>query len=290
MNIISWLNGEFHDDTNLIDIGDRGFLLGDGLFETMLVIDGVPVFLSAHLARMRAGAAALGIDVVLDQKTIAAAIKKLAATNLGARDKASARLTLTRGSGERGLSVLKASSSPTLLLTLSAYSAPPVGSPVALIISKHCRSERSISSAHKTLNYLDNVLARAEADANGAGDALMLNSAGRVACATAANFFIIRADGTVVTPPVSEGALPGIVRGILLSAGVSIGCNVNERAIELGDIDDSLVFLTNSLSGIMPASLPGKSSPLPNAQHVLECLQSCYANEIRKSLERQAVI
>lgn len=288
--MISWLDGEFYDDTNLIDIGDRGFLLGDGLFETMLVIDDVPAFLPAHLERMRAGALALGVDVALDQQAISAAIKKLAATNTGALGKASARLTLTRGSGARGLGVSKALIKPTLLLTLSAYSVPQTGNPVALIISKYCRSERSISSAHKTLNYLDNLMARAEADANGADDALMLNSVGRVACATAANFFIIRADGTVVTPPVSEGALPGIVRGILLSAGVSIGCNVNETAIELGDIDDSLVFLTNSLSGIMPASLPGKSSPLPNAQHVLECLQSCYANEIRKSLERQAVI
>jgi branched-chain amino acid aminotransferase len=125
------------------------------------------------------------------------------------------RLTLTRGPAPRGL-LPPAASHPTLLLTVAAL--PPPSGPLRLHVSTIRRDQDSPLSAIKSLNYLPNVLARIEAAEAGADDALLLNHAGHVAETSAANLFVCCA-GTWITPPVSEGALPGIRRAVLLEAG-----------------------------------------------------------------------
>lgn len=277
-----WLNGAFREDSAAIDIADRGFLLGDGVFETILLVDGVPTFLATHLERMRGGAAALGMRADFDEAEIAGVLRALASRNGAAQGFASARLTLTRGAGSRGLAAAQGALSPTLLATAAVYATPET--PARLIISRHLRNERSVAARWKTLNYLDNVLARAEAAGAGADEAIMLNAAGRVACASSANIFVLQG-GAVRTPPVAEGALPGVVRGVLLSCAKAAGADMREEPMEARDIEAGEVFLTNSLIGLRPAFFGGAAG---DASEVLRRLQSCYGDAMRRDIERRA--
>lgn len=279
-----WLNGVFKEETAAIDIADRGFLLGDGVFETILLVDGVPAFLAAHLERMGGGAAALGIEAALDEKEIEGVLAELAWRNGAQKGFASARLTLTRGAGARGLAAAKGAATPTFLATVSVYAPPEASSPARLIVSRHRRNELSAATRWKTLNYLDNILARMEAAEAGADDALMLNSAGRAACASAANVFFVIA-GAVVTPPAREGALAGIVRRVLLENAKAAGVEIKEAPVDARDAEGAPLFLSNSLIGLRPGFLSGAGGA---AEEVLERLQTCYGEAMKRDLERRA--
>ncbi|MEZ5893226.1 MAG: aminotransferase class IV, partial [Parvularculaceae bacterium] len=251
-----WLNGQFREDTIAIDVADRGFLLGDGVFETLLLKYGEPVFLAAHLRRMRAGAAALRIDIQLDDNDMLAAIRELARRNNIVEGAGWARLTLSRGVGPRGLAIADGAWAATLLMTANSYEPPMTTKPAKLMVCNHRRNEHSVASHWKTLNYLDNILARDEALAAKADEAVMLNSARRVACASSANIFLIRGR-TVVTPPLEEGAMAGCVRAILLEHGPSTGVEVRAEPVEMQELASAGVFITNSLIGLRAGMLRG---------------------------------
>jgi len=236
----------------MIPLDDRGLLLGDGLFETMLAVDGAIPAIEAHLDRMAAGCVTLGLPA-LDRE--AARALCLAAPPVSGR--AAVRLTLTAGSGGRGLD-RPAEIIPRLVAT--AALSPRVETPATLIIAQTRRNEGSPASRLKTLSYVDGVLARAEARGAGADEAVMLNNRGEVACAAAANLFWIEGE-RVFTPALECGVLAGITRASLMSA-VEVAEAVADRArLEAADA----VFLTNSLIGIRPASRLGERTFAPHA-------------------------
>lgn len=205
---ILWLNGRFLTSEDArIDPADRGFTLGDGLFETMRAKDGKVLRQAAHLARLRAGAKAFGIPVPAADGEIGEALSGLLERN--ALGDAVLRLTLSRGVGPRGL-LPPPEAKPTLLLT-AAPAMMPAGPVTAIIATVTRRNEHSPTSRFKTLNYLDNLLARQEAADKGADDALLLNGQGKLVESTVANLFLVM-DGDVLTPPLSDGALPGVMR------------------------------------------------------------------------------
>jgi len=207
-----WVNGALlAEDIARIDTTDRGLTLGDGLFETIRVADGNAVHLPRHLARLRSSAALLAIPLKWSDDSIRDAIAQI----LTARSLANGvlRLTLTRGPAARGL-LPTGPVSPTVLI--QAGPLPPPAGPARLIVALSTRrNEWSPTSKLKSTNYLDNILARQEAIQRGADDALLLNTAGRLAEATAANLFV-RIGGRLLTPPVADGALPGIARALLI--------------------------------------------------------------------------
>ncbi|GAB6967333.1 aminotransferase class IV [Komagataeibacter kakiaceti JCM 25156] len=209
-----WLNGRLLPAGQArIDPADRGFLLGDGLFETMRVSAGQVRHFDRHMRRLEEGATTLMLPPP-DRARIAAAVDEmLAACALGA---GSLRLTCTRGAGPRGL-LPPAEVAPTVLITASATSAPQ--GPVRLVTSPYHRDEDSVLSRVKSLNYLPSILARMDAARHGADDAVLLNRGGYVA-ETSASTLVACIDGQPVTPPVSDGALPGTARGVLVDAGV----------------------------------------------------------------------
>ncbi len=208
-----WLNGSLQPaHLARIDPADRGFTLGDGLFETLRVSGGIPRHAALHLARLRQGAARLGIDVPLDDTQIMAAFRETLAAN--GLTEAALRLTLTRGIGPRGVAP-PPKATPTLLITATTMVAAPEHLN-AIICQTTRRNELSPLSSIKSLNYLDNVIARREAIARQAGDAILLNTQGFVAEASAANVFVFK-NGRWLTPFISDGALPGILRGRLLA-------------------------------------------------------------------------
>ncbi|MEE3625586.1 aminotransferase class IV [Nitrospirillum sp. BR 11752] len=238
MSGLVWLNGSLQAAEAVgITVSDRGFLLGDGVFETLRWRGGAVVRLEAHLARLVRGAAVLGLPLP-PAATLAAALADTAAAN-GLVDGA-LRLTVSAGPGARGLP-RPATPTPTVLVT-AAPSGPALAPARVLIATITRRNEHSPLSGIKSLAYLDQILARNEAVTRGADDALLLNTVGHVACATAATLFAVL-DGALVTPPLASGALPGTRRAAVLAA-----LGGEERILAPSDLRRATeLFLTSSL-------------------------------------------
>lgn len=236
--MLVWLKDQVIEaDKALVSTQDRGFTLGDGLYETIRVKQGAPRHLDRHLARLTAGGEvlALPVDLALARKGVMALCD---ATGMA---EGVLRLTLSRGIGARGL-VPPADPKPSLVIAASPL--PPMPEDIdAIVATITRRNEYSPLSRIKSLNMLDNVMARAEAENVGAGEALLLNTKGRPVEAATANIFVkIGAD--LVTPPVSEGVLPGISRALVMES-----LDVVERPMTLDELKDaSEIVLTNSLS------------------------------------------
>lgn len=236
-----WLNGQLTEAGQArVAASDRGFTLGDGLFETICVEGGVPLRLDAHWRRLNEGARLLRLTVPLDRAALAAAIADVLAAN-GLAD-AVLRLTISRGPGPRGL-LPPVPCTPTIVLT-AGPPPPALGAARVVVAESVRRNAHSPLARIKALSYLDNVLARLEAEERGADDALLLNTEGRLAETTIANLFVVAADGTVLTPPVADGALPGVRRAELLPLLGAV-----ERSLGLDDLWAAReAFLTNAVS------------------------------------------
>jgi len=289
--MIYWLNGDYRTDVEAINISDRGLLLGDGVFETLLIRDGIAAFQCEHLARLGRGLEALKIVVDLPDD-VGAIFQTLIKKSCLENSIASLRISITRGPAERGLKFPKKPGNPTILITVQEM--PPMSAHanvlVALKVSQFARSEKSITARHKTLNYLDNILAQNDALDFGADDAVMLNGAGHVACAPTSNIYVLDDTGVIRTPLIEEGALPGIVRALLLQSVVETGVEIYEVPVELVMLQEGHVFLSNSLSGLRPAEFSGaKNSWPPPAIKVLRRLQTWYDGCLSKDLAARAL-
>lgn len=229
---------------------DRGLLLGDGLFETVLWDGRRLVRFEAHAARLARGCGLLGLPAP-DSAALQAAAEA-AVSHAGLRDvRAAARLTWSAGEGGRGLD---RPDRPAPRLLVSAAPAPKPTGPARLVTSRVRRNEGSPASRVKSLSYLDSVLARAEARAAGADEALMLNNRGELACAAAANLFWIR-DGRLFTPDLACGVLEGVTRTAVVEAAGQVGVPVETVFAARAELDDAeAVFLTNSLIGVRAVS------------------------------------
>ncbi len=236
---------------------DRGLLLGDGIFETLLVLNNTALWRAEHLARMERAAAELGI--AYDRAMINAAID--AHLSL---DPHVLRLTLTRGLTPRGLA--SNGGDPTLLVSLDRFDTSLMFQPVTLATSRIRRNEYAPSSRLKTLSYIDNIAAARE---TAPYEALMLNTASHVASATIANIFLLK-DGELITPARDQAILPGVMRGLLLEYFPH-----TERIIAPAELFTAdAVFLTNSLRFIRPVtSLDGK--PLRSADLTPQITKLC---------------
>jgi branched-chain amino acid aminotransferase/4-amino-4-deoxychorismate lyase len=251
-----WLDGRLIDAAEArIDPSDRGFTLGDGLFETLRARAGRILWFDDHLARLREGAAILGIPVPLDAARIGEGLNALLAA--AGFDDAALRLTLTRGpSATRGLWPPGEPVRPTLLATVAARVVLP--RPRLIVAAETRRNEGSPLSRVKVLGYADNLLARREAIARAADDAILLNNRDRVTCATVGNLFL-RLDGAWVTPPLADGVLPGLARARLIPR-----LGAREESIPVGALDRvEAVLLTNSLGAIAALALDGRVLPEP---------------------------
>ncbi|MCE4224860.1 class IV aminotransferase [Methylobacterium sp. C25] len=248
-----WYDGRIVEGPVPFDLADRGLLLGDGVFDTALALDGRVVFETAHVARLVAAAESLGFSI--DAGAILKAMRAVA----GTAPRAAVRTTVTRGAGPRGVAPPK---EPRPLIFASAAAAKPglAHASLRLQVSAIARNETSPTSRTKTLGYLDAVLAAGSAQAAGFDEALFLNTKGRVACAGTGNLFAV-IDRQLVTPPVEEGLLPGITRALLLEQAPNLGLPVRERALSLDELlQAQAVFLTNSLRLLSPITAIGERS------------------------------
>jgi branched-chain amino acid aminotransferase len=260
-----WLNGRLLEASAAhIAPSDRGFLLADGVFETIRASAGALLWLDSHLARLRAGAGLLGIPVPLPDDAIGAGLQDLVQAN-GLPDGA-VRLTLTRGpSARRGLWPPDEPATPTLMGAVAPLAAP---APAQLILCGTTRrNEFSPLSRVKYLAYGDSILARREALAHGGTDAVLLNTGGHVACCAVGNIFV--RDGTGwATPPLSDGPLPGLARARLLAA---IGAE--ERTLTAADLAGAReVVITNSLGITAVSHLEGRALAAPTISAEIDAI------------------
>jgi branched-chain amino acid aminotransferase len=248
--MIAWLNGAIVSEPR-IDPSDRGFSLGDGMFETLCAAAGMPLYAEMHLQRLHDAAGVLDLLLPYTDDALIAAMK--AVLRASALDDAVLRITVTRGPAARGV-LPPAQPHPTVLI--SAGPLPMMPKTARLVIATvTCRNEHSPLSRIKSLNYLDNVLARQEAARRDGDEAVMLNTAGRVADTTTANLFA-DVDGIIVTPSIAEGALPGISRRRALAALPIIV----ERALSVDELRGAReIVLTNSLGVRAVTLLDGRA-------------------------------
>lgn len=235
-----------------IPVADRGFLLGDGVFETIRVRHRAAVALERHLARLAEGLKVLKFGPLpLDPAKIVADL--LAASSVA---DGVVRLTVSRGPGPRG-ALPPANPTPTILATIAPVL--PVVTPARLVTARSTRRNHLSPLARiKTTSYGDSVLARIEAETALADDAVLLNTEGRVAETSVANL-VFRLGDAWLTPPVADGALPGTARARLLDAGL-----IAERALLPAEIAQAQAGFVVSALALRPiASLDGKPFPAP---------------------------
>ncbi len=282
-----YLEGRFMDaDEAKIPVSDRGFLYADALFETLRSYNAKPFLLDRHLERMLNSCRELGIRPTESRCELARVVDELIA-QVGAD--AYLRIAVTRGSGFGPWPQVQPESGRTVIVARPLGGYPPelYDRGMELVTSAVPRAHRSPLAGHKTANYLESVLARREVAGKGADEALLLNTAGRVAELSAANIFAV-SGGEVVTPEVGEGALPGVTRALVLELAAAAGIVTREVRLEPGDLASaSEVFATNSLLGICPvAGIDGtplsRSVPGPLTSR----LMSAYTEEINRQCPR----
>ena len=247
-----WLDGTLYPTSRVeFDVADRGFLLGDGVFDTSLVLGGKMVWRQAHVARLVAAAAALGftVDVARIQTAIDAVLEQTTHGTL--------RITVTRGAGPRGLAP-PVDPKPTILAAVTPLRPQALFAPLKLHPTAIRRNDTSPTARIKSLNYLDGVLASREALAAGCDDALFCDTRGRIACTSVGNIFVLIGE-TLVTPHSDAGVVPGIARGVLLNTCDDLGLEPVERVVTADDLDRAdEVLVTNSLRLVAPVRAIGR--------------------------------
>ncbi len=263
----------------MISAYDRGLLLGDGLYETLRIYRGQAVLFDLHWQRLYNSAAFLEIELPVTKDELARSLRELIIKNNIINDEAGVRITLTRGANERGLWPIE-NQNPTLLIhTFNLAPSPDEG--LKVIISDIKKNHLSPLAQIKSLNYLENILVRREAYNKNADEAILLNVHESLAEASTANIFIVK-DNHVLTPKISDGALPGITRAICLHLCKQIAIKIEETTLILDDLKQAdEMFLTNALIQVQPIiSIDGKHFDSLKENSVTQQLQWHYQQHV----------
>ncbi|HKQ38304.1 MAG TPA: aminotransferase class IV [Verrucomicrobiae bacterium] len=244
------INGEIVSaETARVPVLDRGFMYGDGLFETLRVTAGQPGLWDAHWDRLRMGAELLRINLPSDSRGARSHIDKLLEENQA--KEAVLRIQLSRGVGLRGYSP-RETKAPVIVITTHPLPATPATWRLAMTSFR--LPARNPLSGVKTTSKLLHILARAEADERGADEGLLLTDSGAVAQGTSSNLFWIERK-FVCTAPEQSGILPGVTRGAVLRACGRLNIPVRQTTAQperLKDCDG--LFLTLSTFGVVEAA------------------------------------
>jgi branched-chain amino acid aminotransferase len=257
---IAWVDGKIIPAREArIPILDHGFLYGDGVFEGIRVTAAGIFRLEDHMKRLETAARAVGIEIEggVDQ---AREVARETTRAWGARE-GYLRLIISRGVGNLGLDPASCPNSAIVCIAgeMGRLSAEKQAAGVDLITSSLRRPAGDVLDPRvKSLNYLNNVLAKREANLRGADDALVLNAQGLVAEASAANIFVLSGQ-CLDTPPATDGALEGITRRSVLEIAAEIGLEARTRSLGRFDLFAAdAVFYTGTRAGLVPVgSLDG---------------------------------
>ena len=257
--MIVFLNDKFvPEEQAVVSVFDRSFLYGDGLFETIRVWHGQPLHWAQHLERLELGAEFLKIQLPFAPDALRDFADQLIKQN--STPNATLRITLSRGVGGRGYSP-KSAESPTLVMTLQPPPAFEVDNPPQwkLVTASLRLPVGDPLARFKTANKLAQILARAEADAANADEALLLNTDGHVAETASGNLFWIDRD-TVCTLPLATGALPGVTRSVVLEICRKYKFPTREADVSPEQLHqaDGIFLTLSSLGMVEVVSLDGR--------------------------------
>jgi 4-amino-4-deoxychorismate lyase len=233
----------------VVDVADRGFQYGDGIFSTLLVRGGVPLFLSRHLDRLERDCRRLLIPAP-DRAALSHEARSLCRT----RRDGVLKIQVTRGSGGRGYRLPEAAT-PSRVLSIHPLPDYPPDLGEKGVAVRWCRTRLGINPALagiKHMNRLENILARAEWPLGEIREGLMLDAGGNVTEGTMTNLFLVES-GRLITPELDLCGVAGVMRGLVMEAAASLGRIVEERRIGPDEVETAdEVFLTNCVIGVWP--------------------------------------
>ena len=254
MGLKVWLNGDLVDREDAkISVFDHGVLYGDGVFEGIRSYGGTVFRLQAHVRRLYDSALGIRLTVPISREEMAKAITDTLQAN-SLRD-SYIRVVVTRGAGTLGLDPNRCPEPNVFIITdkISLYPDELYENGLDIITAATMRNHpNAVNPRVKSLNYLNNILAKIEAIDAGTLEAVMLNHLGYVAECTGDNLFIVR-DGAVFTPPIAAGILEGITRNEIIGIAREQGLEVREENITRQDLyvaDEC--FLTGTAAEVVP--------------------------------------
>lgn len=259
-SLLVWMNGELipPEQAN-VNVFDHGVLYGDGVFEGIRVYNGRVFKLATHLRRLYASAAAIRLEIPCEVQELAQAVRETVAAN--ERENGYIRLCVTRGVGALGINPFTCEKSTVFIIFagISMYPAEVYEKGLSLIIAKTLRTDpRALSPQIKSMNYLNNIMAKIEAIDAGVLEAVMLNGQGNVAECTADNLFIVAQSNnqpTVITPPLSAGGLEGVTRNTVMQLARDAGIGVEETDIDVEKLYHAdEVFMTGTGAEVVPVT------------------------------------
>lgn len=234
---ICWIDGEIVPAHRAkISVLDHGLLYGDGIFEGIRFYNGKAFCLGEHLQRLHDSARALCIELPMSDESMAAAIEQLIAASKNS--KGYIRLVVTRGSGDLGVSPKSCKQATVFMIAdeITMVSPEQRNQGVRVITASTRRlSADMLSPRIKSLNYLNNILAKIEAINANAQEAIMLNNEGKVSEGTTDNIFTVR-HGVLYTPPLEDGILEGITREKILALAHESGITVRQQSLTTFDL------------------------------------------------------
>ncbi|HZZ73008.1 MAG TPA: branched-chain-amino-acid transaminase [Pirellulales bacterium] len=276
-----WISGRLYDKEDAkISVYDHGLLYGDGVFEGLRSYGGQVFHLDDHLQRLWDSAKAIWLQIPLSQPALADAIyETLAANKL---QDAYIRLIVTRGAGSLGLDPNRTSEPQVIIIAdkIQLYPAELYENGLEIITASTIRNHTAaLSPRIKSLNYLNNILAKIEGLQAGCVEALMLNHKGEVAECTGDNIFLVRR-GAVLTPPIDAGILEGVTRNAVIGLARQMNLPVHEVALTKHDVyiaDEC--FLTGTAAEVIPVvkvdSRPiGDGLPGPLTRNLIKAFQA----------------
>jgi branched-chain amino acid aminotransferase len=275
---VAWIDGRLVEPAAAaIGVDDHGVTVGDGVFETLLVRSGRTGFWDRHMARLARSVQTMEMAPV-DEAVLAGAVAEVVEA-CGAPD-ARLRITVTSGPGPGGL---RRGPRPTLLVTAAPLVVQAgVAAPVSVLTVPFARNDRGPLVGVKSTSYAEAAVIQARIDAAGADDALLGDTRGRLSEALTANVFLVL-DGRRVTPSSDSGCLGGIVREVLLEAGLADEADV--PLDRLGEADE--VFLTSSVAGVRPvAAIDGRPVTVVGGSFAEEAMATFRAAEAADAARR----
>jgi len=272
-----YIDGEFYEKENAkISVFDHGLLYGDGVFEGIRFYNGRVFRLEEHIDRLYDSAHAICLKVGLDKEVLTEAL--LETIRLNELRDGYVRLVVTRGCGDLGLNPALCPRATVFIIAskITLYSEEKYEKGLEVVT---CATRRiphgALSPMVKSLNYLNNVLAKIEAQQAGAGEGLMLNEQGFVSECTGDNIFTVK-KGVIYTPPISSGALSGVTRNVVFEMAAELGITILEPNMTRYDIFTAdECFLTGTAAEIIPAvkldtRLIGPGAPGPLTRKLIE--------------------
>ena len=255
MTVRVYVNGAIGDEGSaVVSIFDRGFLYGDSVYEVLRTAGGRPVDFDRHLDRLARSASSIMLSLP-DQARIRGAVGETLAA--AGNPESYIRIVVTRGAGRIALD-LDAAGTPSLIVIVADLKMPRAelytDGAVIAIVGVERTSRRAVDPAVKSGNYLNSILALAEAQRRGAYEALMLGPDGRVAEGSTSNVFAVRG-GELTTPTLTTGILAGITRQRVIELAGAAGLAAGEGDLYPDDLRAAdEVFITSSIRGVMPVS------------------------------------